>query len=188
MHVPELHQRLIAPLAALGIPYMVTGGVAAIVYGEPRLTNDVDIVVRLTPADARRLSTAYPTGEYYVPPAETLDEEASRGWGGHFNVLHLPTAMRADIYVAGDDELAAWGLERRRRIPLDAAEMWLAPIEYVIVKKLEYFRLGGSERHVRDVARMLRISGSLVDRDAVERWVARLGLSEQWDAARAYDE
>jgi hypothetical protein len=188
MHVPKLHRRLIAPLAALGIPYMVTDGVAAIVYGEPRLTNAVDVVVRLTTADARRLSTAYPTGDYYVPPAESLDEEASRGSGGHFNVLHLPTAMRADCYVAGDDELAAWGLERRRRIPLDAEEMWLAPIEYVIVKKLEYFKVGGSERHLRDVARMLRISGNLVDRDAVQHWIARLDLSAQWDAARTYDE
>ena len=180
MHVPELHRRIIAPLAALSIPYMVTGGVAAIVYGEPRLTNDVDIVVRLAPADARRLRTAYPTGEYYVPPVETLDEEASRGSGGHFNVLHLPTAMRGDFYVAGDDELAAWGLERRRRIPLDAEEMWLAPIEYVIAMEL-------SERHLRDVARMLRISDSLVDRDAVRHWIVRLGLSAQWDAAVAYD-
>lgn len=66
--------------------------------------------------------------------------------------------------------------------------MWLAPIEYVIVKKLEYFKVGGSERHLRDVARMLRVSDSLVDRDAVQHWVARLGLSAQWDAARAYDE
>lgn len=67
MHVPELHQRLIAPLATLGIPYMVTGGVAAIVYGEPRLTNDVDIVVRLAPADARRLPTADAGGFLSTP-------------------------------------------------------------------------------------------------------------------------
>ena len=157
-------------------------------YGEPRLTNDVGIVVRLMPADASRLSAAYPTDDYYVPPVETLEEEAGRGSGGHFNVLHIPSAMRADIYVAGDDRLAAWGLERRQRIPLDAEEMWLAPIEYVIVKKLEYHKAGGSERHLRDVARMLRISDRLVDHESVERWVARLGLGAQWDAARAYDE
>lgn len=96
--------------------------------------------------------------------------------------------MRADIYVAGDDRLAAWGLERRQRIPLDAEEMWLAPIEYVIVKKLEYHKAGGSERHLRDVARMLRISDRLVDHESVERWVSRLGLGAQWDSARAYDE
>jgi hypothetical protein len=187
MRVPELHSRLVAPLAALGIPYMVTGGIAAIVYGEPRLTNDVDIVLRLFPADALRLAATYPPEEYYVPPVEVLEEEAGRARGGHFNLLHLESAMRADVYLAGDDELASWGLEHRRRLSLGDEEMWLAPIEYVVVKKLEYFAASGSDRHLRDVARMLRISGKLVDRGVVEGWVERLGLRTEWSTAQAYD-
>jgi hypothetical protein len=56
MPAPDVHTRLLLPLGATGIAYMVTGGLAAIIYGEPRLTNDVDIVLRLEPAQAERLA------------------------------------------------------------------------------------------------------------------------------------
>lgn len=185
MQAPELPLRLVAPFGELNIPHMVTGGMAAIVYGEPRLTNDVDLVVRLAPGDAARLAAAYPEREFYVPPVEAIEQEARRELGGHFNLLHLESAMRADVYIAGTDALASWGLERRRRVPVGRAALWLAPIEYVIVKKLEYFKAAGSERHLGDVARMLRISGGLVDRQEVETWVERLGLRAEWDRAQA---
>ncbi|MEO7474430.1 MAG: hypothetical protein ABIY46_03765, partial [Gemmatimonadales bacterium] len=60
MTAPDVHTRLLQPLNATRIDYMVTGGLAAIIYGEPRLTNDVDIVLRLEPEAAERLIAAYP--------------------------------------------------------------------------------------------------------------------------------
>ena len=60
----DLVQQLIAPLNRAGVPYMVTGGVAAIVYGEPRLTNDVDVVLQMVPDDVDRFREAFPEGEY----------------------------------------------------------------------------------------------------------------------------
>jgi hypothetical protein len=62
-----------------------------------------------------------------------------------------------------------------------------APMESVIVSKLRYFQLGGSDRHLRDIARMMEISGSDVDRSALEGWIARLNLTDEWAKARAYD-
>ncbi|MEN9818639.1 MAG: hypothetical protein RLZ32_2519 [Gemmatimonadota bacterium] len=52
--VGDLLARFVAPLHGLGLPYMVTGGAAAIVYGDPRLTNDIDLVLAMRPADAAR--------------------------------------------------------------------------------------------------------------------------------------
>lgn len=91
---PELHQRLLRPLVATGVPFMVTGGVAAIVYGEPRLTNDVDIVLGLAHADAERLVAAFSPDRYYVPPVDVIRVEVSRAEHGHFNVLDL--GLRAE--------------------------------------------------------------------------------------------
>lgn len=91
----DLYARLLEPLRQAGIPYMVTGGLAAIVYGEPRLTNDVDIVVRLDPADAERLAASFPQPHRYVPPIETIRDEAARPAHGHFNLLELATSLRA---------------------------------------------------------------------------------------------
>lgn len=182
---PELYQRLLRPLSRAAIPHMVTGGMAAIIYGEPRLTNDIDVVVRLAPREAGRLAGAYAGSGFYVPPVETLVEELARPEGGHFNLLDLDTSLRADVYPAGEDPLMAWGMERRVEMKVGEESVWVAPIEYVILQKLRYFRASGSDRHLADIAAMRRISGGLIDTAAVEAWADRLGLSAEWRRASA---
>jgi len=181
---PDLVARLLGPLHESGIPYMVTGGLAAIIYGEPRLTNDVDLVLQLTPADAERLAAAFPQDRYYVPPLETIREEAGRAAHGHFNILDLETSLRADIYCLGEDLLGTWAMARRRAVPIAGGTVWLAPLEYVILLKLRYYRDAGSERHLRDIAAMRRISGELVEQPALDGWIAQLGLDAEWGKAR----
>lgn len=66
---------------------MITGGVASVVYGDPRFTRDIDIVLELQAANIRRLSSTFAGGDFYVPPEEVLEEEASRRRDGHFNLI-----------------------------------------------------------------------------------------------------
>lgn len=183
MPEPSLISLFVRPLNELRIPYLVTGGVASVIYGEPRLTRDIDLVVGLRPGEARRFVGAWAASEFYVPPLEVVVEESSRPAHGHFNVIHHDTAMRADIYLAGTDALNAWAFGHRvlRRVGDD--EVVLAPIEAVIVNKLRYFQMGQSDRHLRDVRQMLTISGEQVDRGALERWVRELGVSSEWQRA-----
>jgi hypothetical protein len=49
-----------------------------------------------------------------------------------------------------------------------------------ILRKLEYFREGGSEKHLRDIRGMLEVSGAQIDRQLLEQWIARLGLAAEW--------
>ena len=65
--------------------------------------------------------------------------------------------------------------------------MHLAPIEYVIVRKLETFQASGSDRHLRDIAMMLQVSGDLVDPAVLEEWSIRQGVADVLDRARAFD-
>ena len=183
MSLVELFRRFVHPLNELDIPYMATGAVAAVVYGEPRLTLDVDLVLRLHPDLAPALAGAYPAEEFYVPPVETIREEARRPAHGHFNLLHHPTGLRADIYLAGADPLDAWGLDRRRRETVAGEPVWIAPAGYVIVRKLEFFRESGSTKHLSDIAAILRVRPDLVDRSELEAWIGRRGLQAQWRRA-----
>lgn len=165
MSLAELFRRFAQPLNALGIPYMATGAVAAVIYGEPRLTLDIDLVLRISPLDISRFTSAFPVAEF---------EHA------HFNLLHLETGLRADIYLAGVDPLDAWGLANRRREEVLGETVWMAPATYVIVRKLEYFVQGGSSKHVSDIQAMLRISPDLIDMPVVKAFVAERGLEEAW--------
>jgi hypothetical protein len=166
------------PLERLGIPYCITGSVAASVYGEPRLTADVDVVVLLGSGDIPALREAFPDSLYYVPPDETLKLQLARASRGMFNLIHHASQFKADIYVAGKDPLHAWALAHRRRVDLEGGSAWIAPPEYVILRKLEYLREGGSDKHVRDVRFML--AATALDRAFLDTEVARLGLQSEW--------
>ncbi len=180
MSSPELHRILLHPLHQTGITYMVTSAVAAIAYGEPRMTNDVDVVVRLEPNDPSRLISAFASAEYYVPPLEVIEEERRRSRGGHFNIIHHASALRADVYLVGDDPLHEWAMARRRTALIGGEHIWFAPLEYVIVRKLEYFQQSESDRHIRDIAGMLRVSDELIDHRELNRLIAERQLGAPW--------
>ncbi|HEY3803772.1 MAG TPA: hypothetical protein VGL61_14255 [Kofleriaceae bacterium] len=166
-------------LETLGVPYFVTGSTAGILYGEPRMTHDIDIVVELAVADIARFVAAFPLDEFYCPPDDVLAIEVRRGQRGHCNLIDHATGFKADIYIAFD-ELHRWALARRRTVIVDGVPMQVAPPEYVILRKLEYFREGKSEKHVRDIRAMLAVSGDLLDRAFLEDRVEALGLRAAW--------
>ena len=178
---PELILFFVEPLERLAIPYMITGSVAGILYGEPRLTHDVDIVVELPRHRARELIAAFPDSDFYCPPEDVIVIEAGRSRRGHFNLIHHRSGFKADIYLVGDDPFHGWALKRVRRLKLESVEVAVAPPEYVILRKLEFFREGGSEKHIRDVKAMLELHGGMLDRTAIASWARVLGVEEIWN-------
>src|SRR6185437_14809075 len=100
-----------------------------------------------TPADADGVERAFPLDRFYVPPAEVLRVEAARSLRGHFNIIAHDSGYKADVYLAGADALHAWAFPRRRSVPVGGRALSVAPPEYVIARKLEYFREGGSLKH-----------------------------------------
>jgi hypothetical protein len=185
MSIDDLLARFTVPLNSLALPWMITGGAAAIVYGEPRLTNDLDVVLVMRPADAARVAAAFEADDTYVPPVEVLEIEAGRRTHGHFNVIHGPSSLRADVYIAGDDPLHAWGLQRRHQLQVGGATVSVAPPEYVIVRKLEYAAQGGGDRHLRDIERMLARRLTAIDDALIAEFAAARGLLPLWKSARS---
>ncbi|MGH7975483.1 MAG: hypothetical protein ACREDS_09280 [Limisphaerales bacterium] len=180
MREPELFLLFVRPLNKAGIRYVVSGSVAAIFYGEPRLTHDVDFVVFLNANDIQKLLEAFPEKDFYLPPKETILSEIARTNNGHFNLIHRNTGFKADFYPTGRDELNAWAFRGKREVEFENEKIILAPPEYVIVRKLEYFREGHSEKHLRDIRAMLAVSGEQLDRASLNEWIQRLGLESEW--------
>lgn len=163
----------------LGIAYVIGGSFASSLHGEPRSTNDVDIVADLTPANAERLVSSFGS-EYYISPSAV--DEAIRS-GGSFNVIHIASAVKVDIFVAGDDALDLERLRRRHLVKVSDspdAELFVDTPEDTIIRKLEWFRRGGeaSERQWRDVIAVMRLQGERLDRAHMLAWTARLGVSD----------
>lgn len=183
MQEPELFAPFVIALERLGLPYFITGSMAGILYGEPRMTHDVDIVVAMSLRDVARVVEAFPLEEFYCPPEDVLAIEVRREQRGHFNLIHHTSGFKADIYLAFD-ELHRWALAHRRTVVLDQLQLRVAPVEYVIVRKLEYFREGRSEKHMRDIRGMLDVSGSEIDLPFLEQWITRLSLAAEWQQAR----
>lgn len=176
----DLFLLFVRPLNQLGIRYIVGGSVAAIFYGEPRTTNDVDLIVFLNDRDTPKLTAAFAPPDFYVPPMESILAELRRERGGHFNLIHNETSFKADIYLAGRDELNAWGFRFKRPVQFEGETLMLAPPEYIIARKLEYYREGGSEKHLRDIRSLISVSGSTLDRAALNDWITKLGLEAEW--------
>ena len=163
---------------------MVTGAVAAVVYGEPRLTHDIDLVIELKLNDIRKISEQFPPEEFYRPPAENILIETQRSSRGHFNIIHLETGFKADCYLMGEDELHHWGMANRKEFTLDGETVWVAPPEYVILRKLEYYREGRSEKHLTDIVGILKVFSDRLDFDQLQEKLDRLGLEEEWFKAK----
>jgi hypothetical protein len=169
------------PLEQAGLPYMVTGATAAILYGQPRTTNDLDVVIALKFADLPRLRRAFPETDYYLPPDEVIAVELNRAQRGHLNALHHDSGFKADLYPMAQDVLHQWAFPQRRAISYGGHSISFAPPEYVVLRKLQFFREGGSTKHLTDIRAMIEVSGATLDRAILHDWITRLGLEAEWN-------
>lgn len=97
----------------------------------------------------------------------------------------METSFKADIYPTGRDEFNAWAFRNRRQEDYEGETIVLAPPEYVIVRKLEYYREGGSDKHIRDIRGILNVSGEKINQADLDEWVHRQGVEAEWKTASA---
>jgi hypothetical protein len=163
-----------------GVRHAVGGGVAVILFGEPRLTLDLDVLLDLRVEQVRRFLEVFPASEFYVPPEDVIHLEIARNSRGHFNLYHHSSGVRADIYLRSRDPLDAWSLENVVRVDVGEGSLAAAPPEAVIIRKLEYFHEGGSEKHARDIRSILAMQRPLRHRALMDQWIAERGLRDVW--------
>ena len=180
MHEADLFLYFLRPLSDARFNYMVTGAVASIIYGRPRMTHDIDLVLELRTEQVAKFRAMFPEDEFYCPPKDIILTEIARETRGHFNIIHQATGFKADIYPKGNDKLHLWAFSRRQEIDLGGVDVWIAPPEYVIIRKLEYFREGGSSKHLNDIKQILTISKDMIDEELLQEQIEENGLKKQW--------
>jgi hypothetical protein len=167
-------------LDSLGIPYAIVGSFASGAWGESRFTQDIDILVGLSSDKVRPLCQTFIQSDCYV--SEAAANEALH-YRGQFNVIHPASGNKIDFMIAAQNNWTTVQLERRRRVFLfPDREADVASPEDVILGKLLYYAEGGSEKHVRDIGGIIKISGDALDRPYVDRVAEQLGVTELWQA------
>lgn len=183
MEQTDLLRLVIDVLEGLEIRYAVAGSIASSAYGEPRYTQDIDVVVIMSDEQTGALCRSFPPPDFYVSLEAARQAVAA---AGQFNILHAASGYKIDIIMAPDN---AWGASEMRRRQhrrlLPDREGNVASPEDVIIGKMLYYQEGQSDKHLRDIAGILKTSGDLVDLAYIDKWAGELGLSEAWQAIRA---
>jgi hypothetical protein len=182
VNVDEVLARVLAALDLAGVPYMVTGSFASSLHGEPRATKDIDIVIAPSHSQLLELVRQFPEDRYYASEEDALQALAHRSM---FNVIDFLSGWKVDFILRKSRPFSEEEFSRRRTVEIANVPLVVATAEDILIAKLEWARMGESERQIDDAASILRVQGTALDTAYVERWVHELELEEQWKAAKA---
>lgn len=169
----EVFEKVLAALNESGIDYLITGSIAAIRYGKPRVTHDIDLVVKMTSDQAEKL-TGVLGGEFH---ADLVDIKEAIREKIQFNIIHPTTGLKIDFWPVKDDYDKS-RFDRRIQALFGKVSAYFAASEDVILKKLEWVKQGGSARHLEDIKGILAIQEDKIDRDYIAKWAEKLGVKE----------
>lgn len=168
---------------AVGATWAIGGSIASVFHGEPRATNDIDVVALLDENRAKRLVTLL-GGHFYADEAAAVDAVRQKR---SFNVIDTRTFIKIDVFVPGSGPLGAAQLDRRVMAEVfpDVAMLPVLGAEDTILQKLRWFRLTGgtSDRQWRDVLSVLRLAPDL-DHAYLDRVAAAARLTALLERAR----
>ena len=178
----ELMQKVADFLERESTPYRIVGSMASIVYGEPRFTNDVDVLVDLPREKVEAVCREFPPPDYDVSAEAVREAIAKRH---QFNILHMPSGLKVDMILPADTEFSRLDISHGRRMKSEGFYNALfASPENVILKKLFYFQEGGSDKHLRDIASIMLIQGEKIDQAYLHEWAAKLRVADELQLVR----
>jgi hypothetical protein len=174
--------RVVDALNSAAVPYMLAGSFASSHHGAPRATQDIDLVVDPTFSSLDRFLDALRGDDIYLDPDVARDEFRRRG---QFNVIDGATAWKVDVIFRKPRRFSIEEMSRRQPAVVLGVNVFVASPEDTVLAKLEWAKLGESERQLRDVRALIEAKGSSLDRAYIERWLDDLGIRELWNRIQA---
>jgi len=170
-------RRVVGIIEDTGIPYMVTGSIAAAYHAEPRATRDIDLVIAVSLDEMEKLLTRLDSEGFYVGHEAARDALRRRS---QFNAIDPESGWKVDWIIRKDRPFSRKEFERRQRVELMDLELPMVTAEDLIIAKLEWARRGASELQLRDALAILLQRGGELDRAYIEGWVDELQLDHEW--------
>lgn len=166
-------------LEELDVPYVVGGSLASSLHGIPRSTQDADLVAALQPHHVQSFLGKI-EGIFYVSPERAESAVRRRA---SFNLIHLKTMLKVDLFVFTDTPLARQEMLRRQILPIPGESGLHLPIaspEDTILQKLLWYRNGGevSERQWNDILGVIKVQRKTLDMRYLKEWAERSGIED----------
>jgi hypothetical protein len=174
-------REIVGALDRCAIPHMIAGSLASTFHGVPRATQDVDLVIDPSRPALESLVRLLSGSGFYV--SEVAVEEAWRR-RGQFNAIHQESGWKIDLILRKQRPFSTTEFERRQAAEILGTRAFVATAEDTVLAKLEWSRLGESERQLRDVIGILEMAGDRLDHAYLERWAAELGVADLLRRAR----
>jgi len=180
----EATRVVIAALDALGIPYMVVGGLSSMAYGIPRSTKDADIVIAVDPKSLDQLVESL--GTDFELDAQGSFEMVTGTMRHHLRVPAIH--FEIELFLLSKDSHDLCRFERRRPFPSQQLGMnaVIPSPEDVIVMKLRWYAIAKRGKDFDDIRDVIAVQGDeTLDWDYIHRWTAEHGTRELLDEIRA---
>ena len=174
-------------LKASKVEYLIGGAIAEWAWGEPRATQDLDIVINLPIKAVGRFSKELEKRDMLVPADIILDALMEDRADIPLNAIHMHSGLKADLYLMRDgDELRESAFQRRLLVDYGPpiGEVYVHSPEDLILYKLMYLGLSGQPKHARDIGAILKAKKDQLDYGYIDGWVDRLGLNSLWMALK----
>lgn len=169
--------KLVKTLEENNFEYMLVGSLASMVYGEPRMTKDFDIVIEIEPKNLQNFYKLFDFKEYYIPPYEVLSQELINR--GCFNLIHHNTGYKIDFMFRKNNAHSIEEFNRKTKLDfIEGVKVFIASPEDVIIKKLLFFKEGMSFKHIDDIKGIL--ANSSIDFNYLNKWLQNLNLEDLW--------
>lgn len=176
----DVFASVLSALDAAQVPAMLTGSFAATIYGRVRATRDIDFVIDADEQQARRLVAALVARGYYTDEDAAIDAVRTHT---QFNAIDPETGWKIDFIPRKARAFSREEFDRRQSVDLGGQRIDVASAEDTVIAKLEWAKLGESDRQIEDVIGILRVQRDAIDHEYIERWVESLGLRAQWRRA-----
>jgi hypothetical protein len=174
---------VIEALNAAGVEYLIGGAIAEWAWGEPRATQDLDLVVKIPIKSVNKLAKELKKRDMLIPAEIILDNILEDRADIPINAIHMYSGLKADLYPLREgDELRQSAFQRREQVDYGSpiGKVYIHSPEDLILYKLIYFGLSQQSKHSRDIAAILKSKKGKLDLDYIEGWAAQLGLSSLW--------
>src|SRR5947208_8313164 len=159
---------------------MVTGSLVSSVHGVPRATQDIDVVIEPSREQLMTLMEYFGEPTYDSDKDDAFDAVRRRTM---FSVIDRRGIWKIDFIVRKERPFSRREFGRRQKVDILGVSLYAATPEDILLAKLEWAKLGESERQIRDAAGIIQIQGANLDREYVERWAAELDIKDEWRAA-----